>query len=387
MPYDDSLSFLHYAPTRVVFGVGALSEAPLELERLGLARAVIVTDRVLAERTDLVRRLQAALGARCVGTYADAQPDSGIHLVDAGAAYAREHGADSLVSLGGGSAIDTAKGMAIVLTEGGSLVDHQGFQNLTRRQTPHVAIPTTHGTGSEVTRYAVIKDHEERSKLVFGDFHLIPDVAILDPALTVGQPPAIGAGTALDALTHAIEGMHSLQRNPIADALGLHAARLVRRWLPRALAVPNDLAARGQLLVAAAIAGTAFDNAQVGLVHAIAHTVGARHGVHHGLANAIALPHVIRFNASEAAEPYAELARAMGLTTTTDDAAAVEALAVGVQELTRASGLPVRYRDVGVPEADLPALAEATISDASIVYNPRMAMDPALVLEVLRAAW
>lgn len=387
MPYDDSLSFLHYAPTRVVFGVGALSEAPLELERLGLSRAVIVTDRVLAEKTDLVRRLQAALGARCAGTYADAQPDSGIHLVDAGAAYARERGADSLVSLGGGSAIDTAKGMAIVLTEGGSLVDHQGFQNLTRRQTPHVAIPTTHGTGSEVTRYAVIKDHEERSKLVFGDFHLIPDVAILDPALTVGQPPAIGAGTALDALTHAIEGMHSLQRNPLADALGLHAARLVRRWLPRALAAPTDLAARGQLLVAAAMAGTAFDNAQVGLVHAVAHTVGARHGVHHGLANAIALPHVIRFNAPEAAEPYAELARAMGLTTSTDDAAAAEALAVGVQELTRASGLPVRYRDVGVPETELPALAEATISDASIVYNPRMAMDPALVLEVLRAAW
>jgi alcohol dehydrogenase len=307
--------------------------------------------------------------------------------VDAGAAYARERGADSLVSLGGGSAIDTAKGMAIVLTEGGSLVDHQGFQNLTRRQTPHVAIPTTHGTGSEVTRYAVIKDHEERSKLVFGDFHLIPDVAILDPALTVGQPPAIGAGTALDALTHAVEGMHSLQRNPIADALGLHAARLVRRWLPRALAAPTDLLARGQLLLAAAMAGTAFDNAQVGLVHAIAHTVGARHGVHHGLANAIALPHVIRFNAPEAAEPYAELARAMGLTTAADDAAAAEALAVGVLELTRSSGLPVRYRDAGVPEADLEAIAAATISDASIVYNPRMAMDPALVLEVLRAAW
>lgn len=387
MSYDDSLSFLHYAPTRVVFGVGALSEAPLELERLGLSRAVVVTDRVLSEKTDLVRKLQAALGTRCAGVYADAQPDSGIQLVDAGAAYARERGADSLVSLGGGSAIDTAKGMAIVLTEGGSLVDHQGFQNLTRRQTPHVAIPTTHGTGSEVTRYAVIKDHEERSKLVFGDFHLIPDVAILDPALTVGQPPAIGAGTALDALTHAVEGMHSLQRNPIADALGLHAARLVRRWLPRALAAPTDLLARGQLLLAAAMAGTAFDNAQVGLVHAIAHTVGARHGVHHGLANAIALPHVIRFNVAEATEPYAELARAMGLTTAADDAAAAEALAAGVLELTRSSGLPVRYRDAGVPAADLEAIAAATISDASIVYNPRMAMDPALVLEVLRAAW
>ena len=387
MPYDDSLSFLHYAPTRVVFGAGALSEAPLELDRLGLSRAVIVTDRVLAEKTDLVARLRSTLGARCVGTYADAIPDSGIHVVDAGAAYARGLSADSLVSLGGGSAIDTAKGMAVVLTEGGSLVDHQGFQNLTRRQTPHVAIPTTHGTGSEVTRYAVIKDHEERHKLLFGDFHLIPDAAILDPALTVGMPPLIAAGTALDALAHAVEAMHSLQRNPIADGLALHAARLIWRWLPRAMAAPKDLAARGQLLIGATIAGTAFDNAQVGLVHAIAHSVGGRHGVHHGIANAIAMPHVIRFNAPEAAFAYAEIARALGLSSSSSDEQATEALARGITDFSRDAGLPTRYREVNVPKADLPAIAELAITDGAIVYNPRVAMDAALVLEVLEAAW
>ncbi|MBI5489383.1 MAG: iron-containing alcohol dehydrogenase [Deltaproteobacteria bacterium] len=387
MAYDDGLSFLHYAPTRVVFGVGALSEAGLELDRLGVARAVIVTDAVIAEKTDLVTKLKASLGARCAGVYAGAIPDSGLHIVDAGAAYAREAGADSLVSLGGGSAIDTAKGMAVVLTEGGSLIDHQGFQNLTRPQTPHVSVPTTHGTGSEVTRYAVIKDHEERHKLLFGDFHLIPDVAILDPVLTVGMPSLIAAGTTLDALTHAIEGAHSLQRNPIADALAIHAVRLVRRWLPRAMSAPKDLAARGQLLLASTMAGTAFDNAQVGLVHAIAHSVGARHGVHHGLANAIALPHVIRFNAPDAASVYAELARAAGVTVSASDEEATEALAVDVAAVAKAAGLPSRYRDVGVPESDLEAIAELAITDGSIVYNPRMAMDPALVLEVLRAAW
>jgi alcohol dehydrogenase class IV len=387
MAYDDSLSFLHYAPTRVVFGVGAVSEVAMELDRLGTSRAVIVTDKILAEKTDLPGRVRRALGARCAGVYADVVPDSGIHVVDAGAAYARGLSADCLVSVGGGSAIDTAKGMAVVLTEGGSLVDHQGFQNLTRRQTPHVAIPTTHGTGSEVTRYAVIKDHEERHKLLFGDFHLIPDVAILDPAVTVGMPPLIAAGTALDAVTHAIEGMHSLQRNPIADALALHAVRLVWRHLPQAMSAPTDLTARGQLLIAATIAGTAFDNAQVGLVHAIAHSVGGRHGVHHGVANAIALPHVIRFNAPDAAGPYAELARTLGLSSSADDAAATEALARGVTERSRRVGIPLRYRDVGVPEADLPAIAELAVTDGAIVYNPRMAMDPALVLEVLQAAW
>ena len=163
--------------------------------------------------------------------------------------------------------------------------------------------------------------------------------------------------------------------------------RLIRRWLPRAMSEPQDLAARGQLLLASTMAGTAFDNAQVGLVHAIAHSVGGRHGVHHGLANSIALPHVIRFNAPDAANVYAELARAAGISSSTSDEEATEALAKDVAELARGAGLPLRYRDVGVPESDLQAIAELAVSDGSIVYNPRMAMDPALVLEVLRAAW
>ena len=387
MPYDESLSFLHYAPTRVVFGVGSIAEAAMEMDRLGVSRAVLVTDAVIAAKTDLADRVRKTLGDRCVGVFSDVVPDSGVHIIDAGAAKAKSWGADAIVSLGGGSSIDTAKGMAIVLTEGGTLIDHLGFQNLTRRQTPHIAIPTTAGTGSEVTRYAVIKDHEEKRKLLFGDFHLIPDVAILDPALTVGMPPIITAGTGLDALTHAVEGMHSLQRNPIADALGLHAARLVWRHAERAMSAPRDLAARGQLLVASTMAGTAFDNAQVGLVHAIAHAVGGRHGVHHGLANAIALPHVIRFNAPEAGAVYAELARALGVSSAKYDEEATEALAKGVTGLSQRVGLPLRYRDVGVPEADLQALAELAVTDGSIVYNPRVAMDPELVFGVLKAAW
>lgn len=387
MPYDQSLAFLHYAPTRVVFGVGALAEVPMEMDRLGVARAAVVTDALIAAKTDLVGRLTDTLGDRCAVVYSDVVPDSGVHLVDRGAAVAREAGVDCIVSLGGGSSIDTAKGVAVVLTEGGSLVDHQGFQNLTRRQTPHIAVPTTAGTGSEVTRYAVIKDHEERRKLLFGDFYIIPDVAILDPALTVGLPPGVTAGTALDALTHAIEGMHSLQRNPIADALGLHAARLVWRYLPRALEAPADLAARGQLMLAATMGGTAFDNAQVGLVHAIAHTVGARHGVHHGVANAIALPHVIRFNAPDAGGVYAEIARVLGFSRSDSDPEATEALARAVSDLNARAGVPSRFRDVGVPEADLGECAEVAVTDGAIVYNPRFAMEPSLVLEVLRAAY
>ncbi|MDI7267856.1 MAG: iron-containing alcohol dehydrogenase [Myxococcota bacterium] len=387
MRYDETLSFLHHAPTRVVFGAGAVAEAPMELERLGVSRAFVVTDRVISEKTDLLSRLRGALGDRFAGVFDGVVPDSGVHVVDDGAARAREAGADSLVSLGGGSCIDTAKGMAIVLTEGGSLVDHQGFQNLTRRQTPHVAIPTTAGTGSEMTRYAVIKDHEERRKMIFADYNIIPDAAILDPSLTVGMPPSIAAGTGLDAFTHAVEAMHSLQRNPIADALALHAARLVWSSLPRALEAPADLAARGRMLLAASMAGTAFDNAQVGLAHAIAHTVGARHGVHHGIANAIALPHVIRFNAPDTGEAYAEIAGALGLPKAASDSAASEGLAAAVAAFSARCGLPTRLRDVGVPEGDLPACADAAVEDGAIVYNGRFAMDAGLVLEVLRAAY
>ncbi len=388
MRYSGDLSFLHYSPTKVVFGVKALNELPSEVDALGGKRALVVTDSFLAGKTDLVERVKKALGRRLAGVYADVQPDSSVALVDRGAAMAREVGADCLVSIGGGSSIDTAKGIAIVHTEGGSLRDHQGFQGLSRPTTPHVTIPTTAGTGSEVTRVAVIKDEEARQKLIFGDFHIFPRVAVLDPELTVGMPAAITAGTGLDALTHAVEAMHAMQAEPIADALALHAIRLIFRHLMRAVAEPKDLVARGQMLLAATVAGMAFDNAQVGLVHAIAHTVGARHHVHHGTANAIALPHVLRFNADVAAEAYREAGVAMGVETGgLGDEAAVDAVARAIEKLVADSGLPVRYRDVKVPESDLPAIAEVTLSDAAIVYNPKPVSDPEDVLRVLRAAY
>ena len=224
----------------------------------------------------------------------------------------RACGADAVISIGGGSVMDTAKGIAILLKEGGSLLDYQGFQVLTRRQTPHIAIPTTAGTGSEVTYVAVVKDHQKKQKLLFGDYHIIPDTAILDPALTVDLPPRLTAATGLDAFSHGLEALSSAQREPVADALGLHAIRLIKEFLPRALKNGADLAARGQMLIAASLGGAAFSNAQVGLIHAIAHVVGARHGVHHGMANAILMPHVMRFNNSVVADRFRLAAEAMG---------------------------------------------------------------------------
>ena len=387
MGYDTDLSFLHYAPTRIVYGAGALSELPSELESLGCDRAMVVTDQELAAHTDIVERVRKVLGSRCAGVYTEVQPDSSVAVVDAGAARAKELNVDSFVSVGGGSSIDTAKAIAIVHTLGGSIRDHQGFQALSGATTPHVAIPTTAGTGSEVTRYALIRDEQSRQKMLFGDFHIFPRVGILDPKLTVGLPPRITAGTGMDALTHAIEGLHSAQREPIADALALHAIRLIRANLPVALQTPNELRARGMMLVAATMAGTAFDNAQVGMVHAIAHTIGARHHVHHGLANSIALPHVIRFNGPVAGEWYRMAAEAFGLSTQgLSDEAAVERLATAIESFARQCGLPLRYSEVNVPESDLEQIAEVTLTDGAIVYNPRP-VEASDVLGVLRACY
>jgi alcohol dehydrogenase class IV len=388
MDYPADLSFLFHAPTRIVFGNGSARDVAVELRSLGQSKALVVTDRFLLEKTTIVGTIVKSLGAACAGVFADVPPDSGVHVIDAGAAYGRAHGADAIVSVGGGSVIDTAKGISILLREGGSLLDYQGFQSLSRAQTPHIAIPTTAGTGSEVTYVAVVKDHEKKQKLLFGDYHIIPNVAILDPALTVGLPPTLTAATGLDAFSHGLEALSSAQREPISDALGLHAVRLVRRYLPLAVKNGADIAARGQMLVGATLGGAAFSNAQVGLIHAIAHVIGARHGVHHGTANAIAMPHVMRFNNDVAADRYRLVAEAMGVEVRgmSDEAAGLEA-ADAVRDFVRSVGLPLSFREVGVPESDLAACAEAALSDGSIVYNAKPVTDPADALGVLRAAW
>jgi alcohol dehydrogenase len=386
--YGADLSFSVYQPTRVVFGDGVVGELPLECKRLGIERALVVTDRILREKTDVITRVEKVLGGRLGGIYDGVIPDTGVEVIDEGARVARQAGCDGLISVGGGSAIDTAKGMAIVLTEGGSIRDHQGASRLTRRQTPHISVPTTAGTGSEVSLYIVVKDHSAHEKMHFMDDRIIPDAAILDPSLTVGMPPQLTAATGMDALTHAIEAYTSINRNPVADGLALQAIRLIAEHLPRAVAEGSDKVARGQMLLAANIAGMAFNSTGVGLVHAMAHVVGARHGVHHGTANAICLPHVIRFNSDELGARYREVAEALGVDARgLGDEMAGEAAAQAVALLNARIKLPLRLRDVGVPESDLDACAEHSLADGAIVYNGKFAAEKDLVLGVYKNAY
>ncbi|MGB4125607.1 MAG: iron-containing alcohol dehydrogenase [Dethiobacteria bacterium] len=387
MSYSRDLSFIYYNPTKIIFGEGSIKEIGIEAEALGGTRAVVVTDRGVVE-AGLAGEVEEALGRKYVGTFDGAVQDSGFHIVNEGAKFAREAGADTIVSVGGGSSIDTAKGISILLKEGGQMQDYSGFQLLSRPQTPHIAVPTTAGTGSEATYAAVVKDWENNEKILFCDNHIIPRVAILDPLLTAGLPPPLTASTGIDALTHAIEALHALQAEPIADAMALQAIRLITAYLPRCVANGDDLFARGQQQIAALMAGVAFSNAQLGLVHAMAHSLGALFNVPHGLANSLLLPHVMLYNLESCAERYLLVAEAMGLATAGLDEEGAARLAVNaVQELTRKIGLPQRLREAGVPEEGLAEAAELSLSDGSIIYNPRPVFEADEVLALFREAW
>ncbi len=387
MPYDEGLNFIFRSPTKIIFGPDSVNEAGLELSSLGCSRALLVTDRDLA-RSDIIERVKKSICKGLGGIFAEVEPDSGVHIVNKGAEFARSFNADAIVSAGGGSSIDTAKGIQICLKLGGKLEDHAGFNIMGGKGIPHIAIPTTAGTGSEVTYAAVIKDHKQNRKLIFGDNFIIPDIAILDPVLISGMPPKLTAATGMDALCHAVEAIHSLQREPISDALALHAIRLINEYLSRSVENGKDIVARGQMLIAANLAGSAFSNAQVGLIHALAHAVGAKFRVPHGVANSILMPHCMRYNLDAVADRYALIGEALGINEVglSQEERALKAIEK-ISELAGRIGIPTRLRDAGVPEDRLEECLPDAMSDGSIVYNPKFISDPNDLLRVLKEAW
>lgn len=387
MPYDEGLNFIFRFPTKVIFGPDSVREAGLELDDLGCKRALLVTDRDLAN-SEIIAKVKESIGTRLAGVFGEVEPDSGVHIVNRGAELARSLGVDSIVSAGGGSSIDTAKGIQICLKLGGKLEDHAGFNIMNGKGVPHIVIPTTAGTGSEVTYAAVIKDHSQNRKLIFGDNNIIPDIAILDPVLISGLPPKLTAATGMDALCHGVEAVHSLQREPIADGLALHAIRLIYEYLPRSVENGRDIIARGQMLIAATLSGAAFSNAQVGLIHALAHAVGGKFKVPHGVANSILMPHCMRYNLDAVPDRYALIADALRISRQgmSDEEAALKAIE-RITDLAKRIGLPMRLRDVGVPEERLEECVPDAMSDGSIVYNPKFISDPEDILKILKEAW
>lgn len=380
------LDFFEFAVRpRVVFRPGMAREVGDELRLMGVRRAFIVADDGVAAAglldgvRDGLRRTVTV-----VGEFTDVPANSSVAAVERGAALARDAGADLLVAVGGGSPIDTAKAMRILLTEGGALLDWQGYNLLERPLIPLVAIPTTAGTGSEVTSWAVIRDEAAAVKMAFSSPFLAPDLAVLDPELTRGLPPRLTAATGIDALVHAIESYVGTNGNPMVDGLALKAAAMVHDNLIDAVHNGANMDARANMLIASCLAGIAFSSGggNLGIVHALAHSVGGMFEVHHGTANAIFLPHSIGFNAPAAADRYAQIAAALGIAT---QGRAQQAVLAETAELLDAliaeSGLPTRLREVGVPRDALPAIAELSLSDAAMFTNPRQpTYDEALAL-------
>jgi alcohol dehydrogenase len=372
--------YQHVSPTRVVAGRDLLGSTGFEFTKEGAGRVFVVTDEGV-RGTGLVERVEAGLadgGLEPVGVFDAVPQDSSTDVVDRCAAAAEEAGADSFLAVGGGSVMDTAKVADAVFTHGGSAREQEGFFLMPREAdgmgrpldiAPLACIPTTAGTGSEVSMAAVIKDPEAKVKLEVADFPLFPRLAILDPETTRTLPARVAAATGMDAMTHAIEGYVSAQWNPHQDARSLQALRMIRDNLARAVETPEDEEARGNMLVAANLAITI----ELGSVHAMSHPAGAICGVPHGVANAIHLPHVIRFNAEggpDIVDRYRDIADVLGVDTS---AAVGDALAEHLTELVARLGLPTRLSEVGVTESAIPELVEGAIGDGTTLLNPREA--------------
>jgi alcohol dehydrogenase len=362
----------------VIAGRDLLGSTGFEFQKEGARRVLVVTDEGV-RGTGLVDRVEAGIvdgGLEVAGVFDEVPQDSSTHVVERCAAAAKEAGADSILAVGGGSVMDTAKVADAVFTHGGSAREQEGFFLLPRADdgmgrplelAPLACIPTTAGTGSEVSMAAVIKDPEQKVKLEIADFPLIPRLAILDPDSTRTLPPLVAAATGMDAVTHAIEGYVSTDWSPHQDARSLHALRMIRGNLERAVEKgEEDEEARGNMLIAANLAITIT----LGSVHAMSHPAGAQFGVPHGVANAIHLPHVIRHNAAGGAE-IADRYRDIGEVFDVTEPEIGEALAAYLTDLTARLGLPTRLSEVGVPEEGIPALVEGAMGDGTTLLNPR----------------
>ena len=383
--YPRVTSFAWAGPTRLLIGAGRASAVAEEVEKLGATRVLLISDPGV-EKAGLLKNVEGALGSLLAAKFLEVQQDSSLDTVDAATRAGRDAGVNAVVSVGGGSVIDTAKATAICLGVGGKAIDHIGVMMLRGKPVPHLVIPTTAGTGSEVTNTAVIHHKELGRKVYFLDDKVIPQTAILDASLLTGLPRGLTASTGMDALTHAVEAVVSKGGNPISEGLALQAIRMVVQYLPISIEKPQDLEARAQMQIASTMAGWAFGIAGVGLVHGMSHALGARVGVPHGTANGIILPHVMRFNVNAATAKLALCARALGVAGDLDDTQLAAAGADVVANLLAKIGHPTKLSDVGVKPGDLEACAALALTDGATATNPRAPRSAEEIVALYRSA-
>ncbi len=370
-----------YLPLKINAGQDALETLGWEMQQLGAGKPIIVTDQgiVKAGLLDIFLSTQKASGLDLSVIYDRVPSDSSIDVVNEVVNIYQKSGCDSLIAIGGGSVIDTAKGANILISHGGQdLRRLMGVDRLTATQMcPLIVIPTTSGTGSEATLVAVISDSERGVKLPFVSYKLVPRLAILDPRMTQSLPSGLTAATGMDALTHSIEAYTCLQKNPISDAFAWSAIELIRDYLIRAVEKGSDRQARLAMANASLMAGIAFSNSMVGAVHAIGHSLGAVAHVHHGTAMAILLPYVMEMNIERLGELYARLLLPLAgeqvyLSTPSGQRAkkAIDVVHELNHKLHELSGMPITLSQAGLREEQIPEVVQKALNDGAMSTNP-----------------
>lgn len=386
-----------FCPVKVIAGHAALEHIPFELATLGAKRPLIITDKGV-RANNLLAPIEAAFestDAKIAAIFDDVPPDSSLGTVRSAAQLYRDHDCDAIIAVGGGSVIDTSKATNILVSEGGDdLLKYSGAHNLSKPLKPFFVIPTTSGTGSEVTMVAVVSDTEKNVKMPFASYYLMPHAAILDPRMTQTLPPHLTAMTAMDAMTHAVEAYTCMAANPISDAYATAAVKKVSANLFNVLDNPTDAQGRLELAQASTMAGIAFSNSMVGLVHSLGHALGAVAHLPHGLCMNLFLPYVLEYNKEVNGEKIADLllplagadiyAQTPAHLRADKTIATILTMRDRIYSLTK---LPRTLSETGkISEAQLDEVAEKALNDGSIIYNPKEASLEDLK-SILKKAW
>ena len=371
-------------PPLVFAGPGSRLQLCATIASTGTKKVLIVTDAML-NKLGLLDDMQAELERRGVETvvYDGIEPDPTIAQIEAGFAVLKANNCEAVLAVGGGSPIDGAKVIAAMATNNKSILKMAGLMKVRKPLLPLYVVPTTAGTGSEVSVGAVVSDPVQQRKLVLADITMVPKMACLDGEIYLGVPPAVTADTGMDALTHAVESYISRNHFESSDKMALAAVRLIMDNLPRVYENGKDLEARQNMALAAHYAGIAMSKAGLGYVHAIAHNFGALYHIPHGRANAMVMPYVLEYSKSECMDRLADLARAAGLSVTGDsDALLADRFIAKIREMNASFGIPARLE--ALQEADIPRITKAAMSEARQTYPVPRYMSSATMSQVIR---
>jgi len=365
-------NFSYYMPVKIFFGEGEIEKIGTSAKNLG-GRALLVTGKKSMQKLGITDKIVKLLQDNLIDVvlYNEVLPNPTVEIVDKGAELARREGCDVIIGLGGGSVLDTAKGIAVVASHGGSLWDYIGEGKVTEKTLPIVAIPTTAGTGSETTPYSVFTNKKILRKDAINSPYTFPKVAIVDPVLTKSMSPQLTADTGFDALAHAIEAYISTSANPLSDTLSMKAISLISKSLVRTTRNGEDLEARSNMALASSLAGMAIAQAGVVAGHGFGMSIGGILDTSHGRTVGVLLPHIMRCNLSESSTKIAQLTICFGLTSTGNAFDDAQRVIEAVERIMKEVNFPLRLKDIGVKREDIPKIAQDCIDRPDMTNNPR----------------